>query len=76
MCFLPISLRSYRREDSRALAKLFYETVHRIGCKDYSPEQIAAWAPAVPEETRWHDSFEGRLALVAVQGEEILGFGD
>lgn len=76
MCSFPVTLRTYQKEDSRVLAKLFYETVHRVNCKDYSPEQIAAWAPAVPEEEAWHRSFAGHLALVAVQGEEIVGFAD
>ena len=76
MYSFPVTLRTYQEEDSRALAELFYETVHRVNCKDYSSEQIAAWAPAVPEEETWHHSFAGHLALVAVQGEEIVGFGD
>ena len=76
MYSFPVTLRTYQEEDSRALAELFYETIHRVNCKDYSQEQIAAWAPAVPEEETWHRSFAGHLALVAVQGEEIVGFGD
>ena len=76
MCSFPVTLRTYQKEDSRALAEMFYETIHRVNCKDYSQEQIAAWAPAVPEEETWHHSFAGHLALVAVQGEEIVGFGD
>ena len=71
-----VTLRPYRQEDSFILARLFYETVHTVNQRDYSPKQLAAWAGTVPDPEKWHRSFEGRLALVAQQDEEILGFGD
>ena len=45
----PITLQPYREEDSPALAALFYETVHRVNIKDYTPAQVQAWAPAPPD---------------------------
>lgn len=72
----PITLRPYREEDSPVLARLFYHTVHRVNGKDYSPRQLAAWAPAPPPTESWHRSFVGHLGLVALQEGEIVGFGD
>lgn len=37
-------IREYRPSDCRELAELFYHTVHTVNAKDYSPEQLDAWA--------------------------------
>lgn len=34
------SLRPYRPGDAPALARLFYETVHAVNIRDYSPAQV------------------------------------
>ena len=72
----PITLQPYREEDSPALAALFYETVHRVNIKDYTPAQVQAWAPAPPDPDAWHRSFAGHLVWVAWQAGEAVGFGD
>lgn len=71
-----VALRPYKKEDSPVLAKLFYDTVHRVNSRDYTPRQIQAWAPSLPDPEVWHASFAGHLALVAVEQGEIVGFGD
>lgn len=35
-------LRPYRSEDCPALAALFYDTVHTVNARDYTPEQLDA----------------------------------
>ena len=37
-------IRSYHSDDCQAILSLFYETVHRINRRDYTQEQIEAWA--------------------------------
>ena len=37
-------IRPYRSSDCPALAELFYQTVHTVCARDYSPEQLDAWA--------------------------------
>ena len=39
-----MKLRLYRSEDCSALARLFYDTVHTVNTRDYTPEQLDAWA--------------------------------
>lgn len=62
--------------DAPALAALFYQTVHAVCGKDYTPAQLDAWAPADRDLTAWAASFRGRTALVALWDGEIAGFGD
>ena len=37
-------LRAYRPGDCREMAALFYDTVHTVNARDYTPEQLDAWA--------------------------------
>jgi putative acetyltransferase len=55
---------------------LFINTVHTVNARDYSPEQLDAWAPQDLDEEQWDRSFREHFALVAVQEGEIVGFGN
>lgn len=40
-----IIIREYDCKDAQDLADIYYHTIHNINSKDYSEEQINAWAP-------------------------------
>ena len=46
---MNIHIRNYASEDCLILARLFYDTVHTVNARDYTPEQLEAWAPAPPD---------------------------
>lgn len=69
-------LRKYRPEDCRAMADLFYDTVHTVNARDYKEEQLAVWADGSTDLKAWHESFMAHETVVAVQGDRIVGFGD
>lgn len=69
-------IRSYRPEDCKALNQLFYHTVHCVNAKDYTQEQLAVWATGTVDLEKWNQSFLEHHTLVAVEGDEIVGFGD
>lgn len=71
-----MEIRAYRASDAGDTAELFYHTVHRVNCKDYSPTQLDAWAPRERDLIQWDCSFQGHMSLVAVAGNVLLGFGD
>ena len=71
-----MEIRAYTPADCQRTAALFYNTVHAVACRDYSQEQLDAWAPEDRDLTAWDQSFQGHFALVAVEGETLLGFGD
>ena len=71
-----MKLRSYLPEDLPAMAALFYETVHFINARDYSPEALNAWADGSVDLVSWNRSLLAHLSLVAVEGETLLGFAD
>ena len=48
-----VFLRVYKREDKKALQELFFDTVHHSNARDYTPEQLRAWAPVEPNREVW-----------------------
>lgn len=71
-----MTLRPYRPADCPALAELFYHTVHTVCARDYSSEQLDAWADGQVDLAAWNASFLAHTTLVAVEGGTIVGFAD
>lgn len=71
-----MELRPYRPADCPVLAQLFYDTVHRVNCKDYTPRQCQAWATGQVDLAEWDRSFLSHCTLVVWEKDAILGFGD
>ena len=69
-------LRAYRPGDCREMAALFYDTVHTVNARDYTPEQLDAWAGGPVDLDAWDRSFRAHTTLVAVADGHIVGFGD
>jgi len=47
-----------------------------VNAKDYTKEQLDAWAAGTVDLEKWNRSFEEHHSLVALDGERIIGFGD
>ena len=71
-----IQIRKFAPEDGPSSARLFYDTVHTINRKDYTEEQLDAWAPKERDLEAWTDSFQSHTAFVAEMEGRIVGFGD
>ncbi len=69
-------LRPYRPSDCQALAALFYDTVHGVNRRDYTPEQLEAWADGRVDLAGWNASLLAHLTLVAEEDGGIVGFAD
>jgi putative acetyltransferase len=70
-----ISVRHYAASDLAAVVSLFQRSVREVACRDYSPAQIAVWAPEPPDLAAW----SARLSMsdgvfVAEKYNEIVGF--
>lgn len=71
-----MKLRPYQSSDCEALAELFYQTVHTVNAKDYTREQLDAWATGQVDLERWDRTLGERHTAVAVEDGVIIGFGD
>ena len=69
-------LRKYQPDDCRELTELFYRTVHIINAKDYTEEQLNAWADGQADLEKWNKSFLEHYSIVAEEEGRIVGFGD
>ena len=69
-------IRKYQEKDCKELAKLFYDTVHFVNCKDYTKEQLDVWATGEVDMERWNASFLEHDSFVAIEKDRIVGFGD
>jgi len=71
-----MQIRLFQSQDADRLAQLFHDTVHEINIRDYSAEQVQAWAPDNLDFRRWSEVCSDRFTYVAEEAGEIIGFGE
>jgi putative acetyltransferase len=72
-----ITIREYQPNDAADLAKIFYNTVHQINCKDYTKEQLEVWAPLSSiEPASWLKKFSKTKPIIALVKDKIVGFAE
>lgn len=71
-----MTLRKYKPNDCADMAKLFYDTVHTINAKDYTKEQLDAWATGNINLEAWSHSFLEHNTILAEIDGKIVGFAD
>jgi putative acetyltransferase len=69
-------IRDYRPADAEVLTRLFHDTIHSTGLREYSEAQVAAWSPALPDAARWHARMSSRHTFVAEDAGALLGFAE
>ena len=69
-------IREYQSSDCNELTKLFYNTVHTVNAKDYTEEQLDAWATGQVDLNKWAQSLREHYSIVAVENEMLVSFGD
>jgi len=66
-------LRTYRPNDKRPLQQLFFHTVHTVNSRDYTPEQLDAWAPVEADRWRW-SQLDDQFCFVVECQRVLVGF--
>ncbi len=69
-------LRKYEKSDLAPIVKLFKDTVYTVNSRDYTREQIDAWAGGKIDLDSWQSSLSVHDTIVALEGNLIVGFGD
>lgn len=69
-------IRKFKNSDTEEIMQLFYDTVHRINIRDYSSEQVNAWAPKDMDYEQWSDRLQNKMTYVAEEDGKILGFAE
>ena len=71
-----MELRPYCPTDCTVIAELFYQTVHTVNARDYTPQQLDAWASGQVDLEKWKESFLAHDTWVAVEKGILTGFAD
>ena len=67
--------RPYTVSDAQALANIYYHTIHNVNIRDYSIEQINAWAPSSSLDLDgWKKKWDKLVPIVALSDDVIVGF--
>ncbi len=67
---------SYNEDMLEEMMELFYNTVHVVCAKDYTPQQLSRWAPANADVIAWKQRLNKNLCKVAVIRDVLVGFSE
>lgn len=67
-------LRDYHPTDLADVVQLFHRSVRDVCCRDYTPEQLAAWSPEPPNLADWAQRLAQLQVLVCAEANAIWGF--
>jgi putative acetyltransferase len=71
-----VNIRLFESGDVEQVARLFHETVREINQRDYSSQQVAAWAPDDIYFRDWATICSNRFTYVADDTGTIAGFAE
>jgi len=71
-----MEIRAHKPADIPEISRLFFNTIHRINSRDYTPAQIQAWAPTIYSNAHWSQRFLKRQVLVADYRNKVVGFAE
>ena len=69
-------VRKYSPGEEPKLWQLFYETVRLVNIRDYTEEQVRAWAPDQIDPASWYSRIKQNDPYVCVCDGAIVGFAD
>ena len=71
-----VKIRPYHAIDADALWPLFFNTVRLVNVRDYSKEQVEAWAPECFDLSVWRNKMKDLQPFVAEWDGVIVGYCD
>jgi putative acetyltransferase len=72
----PVHIRRYVRGEEAALFSVYFTAIHLVACRDYTTEQVEAWAPRDLDVALWQKKIREIKPFVAVLDGELAGYAD
>ncbi|RQO60471.1 GNAT family N-acetyltransferase [Paucibacter sp. KBW04] len=69
-------IRRYNPGEESILFNVYYTSVHQLATREYSQEQIQAWAPRDRDASLWEERIRGINPFVAELNGELVGYSD
>ncbi|MDJ0905782.1 MAG: GNAT family N-acetyltransferase [Woeseiaceae bacterium] len=73
---MTLRIRQFRDGDEAALLALFRNTIRNVNRRDYSAEQVRAWAPDDIDPQHWQRRIRGIDPFVCESDGRIVGYAD
>ncbi|MFD0949175.1 GNAT family N-acetyltransferase [Paraperlucidibaca wandonensis] len=69
-----MNIRTSTSRDVESIVALFTASVHLLAARNYTPEQLTAWAPKSPDLEQWSTKLSTLETLVAEFDGTMVGF--
>ena len=69
-------IRQFRNGDEWELREVFYSAIHDVASRDYTAEQIEAWAPASFDRDQWVERMRAIAPFVVEDAGRIVAYAD
>ncbi|ODU60157.1 MAG: hypothetical protein ABT02_07115 [Comamonadaceae bacterium SCN 68-20] len=74
--YTPLNIRPYQPGEESALYAVHYSAIHLVARRDYTAEQIRAWAPYDTNMCQWANRIRAINPFVAELAGELVGYAD
>lgn len=71
-----VHIRRYREGEETALFEIYYSAIHLIASRDYTPEQVEAWATRSLDPELWRRKIRDINPFVAEADGQLVGYAD
>jgi putative acetyltransferase len=69
-------IRRFKHGEEVALFEIYHSAIHLVACRDYTEEQVNAWAPADLDRDLWVNRIRGINPFVAEIEGQPVGYAD
>lgn len=69
-------LRRFQLGDESALFDVYFSAIHKIAIRDYTTDQVNAWAPKNVDQDLWNMRVQGINPFVVELAGKIVGYAD
>jgi ribosomal protein S18 acetylase RimI-like enzyme len=71
-----MEIRPYRAGEEQAIWDVFYDSTRKVLARDYTPEQVAHWAPDDRDVSEWARRISEKNPYVAIINGAVVGFAE
>jgi putative acetyltransferase len=71
-----MQIRRFIEGDEAALFRVRQSSIHQVASRDYTREQVDAWAPFDLDPALWRERVRKIDPFVVLEGNEIVGYAD